>query len=313
MSEGAISITMTRVPSAARIILPLLPLMIIGCQLGFGAQPAPMHPPLPAPPPAMGQTKVIDGYLEVWYKPCERGPSPFDWVAPMKLTDLRSGSVIYLNTNGTVKARPKPRYKTEEGKATLEAVLEDSSLIKQVVARPECVYPRTLRHRDGWPDPQAVDVGDPPIPKVAMGISWPNALESHWVYPGWRGAYCWPMGGGSRECENTTTWEGFSAADPIPTRSNSRIYFTLLGDDTNPGRIKRIQLFTTEEKLSILRLGRVLHLGEEVYALEAKEGETLEELFVMPNLPGGDYMLIAGYESQLGGVEYGFRVSQRSR
>ncbi|MXY47263.1 MAG: hypothetical protein F4Y44_09840 [Chloroflexi bacterium] len=86
----------------------------------------------------MGQTKVIDGYLEVWYKPCERGPSPIDWGAPMKLTDLRSESVIYLNTNGTVKARPKPRYKTAEGRTTLEAALKDSSIMEQVVALPQC-------------------------------------------------------------------------------------------------------------------------------------------------------------------------------
>ena len=205
------------------------------------------------------------------------------------------------------------RQKTEESKVTLEAVLEDSSLMKQVVARPECVYPTTIRHRDGWPDPQEIAVGTPPIPKIAMGISWPNTLESHWVYLGWRGAYCWPMSGGSRECEDITTWEGFGAADPIPTSSNSRIYFTLLGDDANPGRIKRIQIFTAEEKLSVLKLGRALRLGEKVYALEAKEGKTLERLFVMPKIRGGDYMLIASYESALGEVEYGFKVSQPPR
>ena len=300
--------TMTLVPSSIRIILLLLPLLVIGCQLGFRAQPAAPQPS--SQPPPMGQTKVIDGHLEVWYKPCERGPSPFDWIAPMKLTDLRSGSFIYLNTNGTAKTRLKPRYKTEEGKATLGAALNDSSLMKQVVARPECVYPTTIRHQDGWPDPYAEDIGDPPIPKVAMGISWPNTLTSHWVYPGWRGAYCWPMSGGNRECEDTATWEGFGTADPIPTSSNSRIYFARLGDDANPGRIKRIQVLPARGKWSLRELGQELHLGEEVYALEAKEGNTLEELFVMPKIPAGDYMLIASYESPLGEVEYGFKVSQ---
>ena len=158
--------TTKRMPPSTLIILVLSPLIIIGCQPWFGAQ-----PPTPiGPPPRMGQTKVIDGYLEVWCTPCERGPSPFDWVAPIILTDLRSGSILYLNRNGTVKARPKPKYKTEEGKVTLEAVLKDSDLIKQVVARPECVYKTTIRHRDGWPDPYAEDIGDPPIPKVRWGF-----------------------------------------------------------------------------------------------------------------------------------------------
>ena len=120
--------TATRVTPAALIILVLLPLMIIGCQLGLGAQP----PALPAPD--MGATdsdqKIIDGYLQVRYTPpCERIPRPAEWVAPIILTDLRSGSYILLNRNGTVKTRSKPQYKLAQGKATLEAVLKDSSVM----------------------------------------------------------------------------------------------------------------------------------------------------------------------------------------
>ena len=79
---------------------------------------------------------MIDGYLHVRYlPPCEIVPSPAEWVAAIVLTDLRSGSIVYLNHDGTVKFTD---YKAEEGKVTLEAALEDSSVVEQVVARPEC-------------------------------------------------------------------------------------------------------------------------------------------------------------------------------
>ena len=295
-----------RQTSSKWLILALLPLMIIGCQMGIGAYSA--TPPSTPQPPPMGQTKVIDGFLEVWYKPCERGPSPFDWVSPLTLTDIRSGSVVYLNSNGTVKTRPKPKYKTEEGRAALEAVLGNGELMKQVVARPACVYPKTIRHRDGWPDPWAINIGVPPIPKVAMGISWPNALESHWVYPGWRGAYCWPMRDGNHECDDTANWKGFGAAEPIPASSDSRIYFTVLGNDGSLGRLMRIQMFPSLEKRATRRPGSV-HLGEEVYGLQADVGTSLGE-FIMPKGPDGVYMLMVSYEFPQGEVTYGFKVQR---
>ena len=303
--------TATRVTPAALIILVLLPLMIIGCQLGLGAQP----PALPAPD--MGATdsdqKIVDGYLHVGYTPpCERIPRPAEWVAPIILTDLRSGSYILLNRNGTVKTRSKPQYKSEQGKATLEAVLKDSSVMEQVVARPSCakqVYKPEVWQRDGWPDPHAEDIGDPPIPKVAMAIARkPTTSPGQRVYPGWIGAYCWPVSGGSRECEDTADWKGFISADPIGPSAGARIFFTVLGDDASPGRLIRIQMFTVQEEWSIWKLGRVLYLGTEVHSVEAQEGETLEE-FVVPKLPVGVYMLIASYEFPPGEVEYGFKVA----
>ena len=81
-------------------------------------------------------TKLIDGYLHARYlPPCEIVPSPAEWVASIILTDLRSGSIVYLNRDGTVKFTD---YRTDEGKATLETALEDSSVVEQIVARPEC-------------------------------------------------------------------------------------------------------------------------------------------------------------------------------
>ena len=84
-------------------------------------------------------TKVIDGYLPVRYlPPCEIVPSPALWVASIILTDLRSGSVVYLNSDGTVKGSSEADYNTEEGTTELEAALKDNSVMEQVVARPEC-------------------------------------------------------------------------------------------------------------------------------------------------------------------------------
>ena len=137
-----------------------LALVAIGCQWGIGAQvaPTPIPPatPLPPLPPSAATltpfqeklqttprkvelTKVVDGYLHVRYlPPCEIVPSPAEWVAPIILTDLRYGSILHLNGDGTVKVSPEPRYASEEAKAALEAVLKDDSVVKQIVARPEC-------------------------------------------------------------------------------------------------------------------------------------------------------------------------------
>ena len=134
--------------AVVRLVLLLLPLMTIGCQLGLGAQPAPTPIP-PAIPTLEGRvqtgpeignnTKVIEGNLHVWYIPCPQNPDPpFEWVAPISVTDLNDGSKVYLNRDGTLKSSPKPEYKTEEGRTRLEAALKDSSIMEQVVARPEC-------------------------------------------------------------------------------------------------------------------------------------------------------------------------------
>ena len=252
-------------------------------------------------------TKALDGDLHVWYIPC--GNQPATWIASIILSDLRSGSVVYLNQDGTLKTSPEPAYVTEEGRDLLEAALKDSSVMEQVVARPNCldqVYEPTIQQSYGWPDAYAEDIGNPPIPRVAMG-TWPKFTESPppYGYPGWRGAFCWPVSGDSRECDDTATWEGFAAAGALEP---GRFYVAILGDDANPGMIRRVRVFPAQEKWSTLKLGRVLHLGAEVHRVVATKGETLDN-FVLPELPGGDYLLIASYESALGEVEYGFKVN----
>ena len=117
------------------------------------------------------------------------------------------------------------------------------------------------------------------------------------------------MSEGSRECEDSADWEGFGAAEAIPASSRSRIYFTVLGDDANSGRLKRIQMFQADGKWSIMKLGRVLQLGKEVYALQANEARPLED-FVVPKGPEGVYMLMASYDFPHGEVTYGFKVQR---
>ena len=117
--------TTIRPKSATWIILALLPLMIIGCQLGSEPQPAPR--PLPPPTPTLeerriqtptdfgGNTRVVDGDIHVWHVPrCPPVP-PATWVASIILTDLRSGSHLYLN--GTVPSETLPHPITAPTKA----------------------------------------------------------------------------------------------------------------------------------------------------------------------------------------------------
>ena len=147
----------TRVKAAVWLALVVLSLVVVGCQWGIGARVAPTPQPPATPlspvPPSVTTptpfekklqttprktelTKLIDGYLHARYlPPCEIVPSPGEWVASIILTDLRSGSIVYLNRDGTVKFTD---YRTDEGKATLETALEDSSVVEQIVARPEC-------------------------------------------------------------------------------------------------------------------------------------------------------------------------------
>ena len=70
-------------------------------------------------------------YKSLWYLPCE--PLPMGAVAPVIMRDLNSGSEIYLDREGLVRPRPKPAYRTKMGRARLEAILGNKSLMKDVL------------------------------------------------------------------------------------------------------------------------------------------------------------------------------------
>lgn len=92
----------------------------------------------------MDQTKdynkfVISEELVAWFIPCE--PSPAEWVAPIIVYHLPSASSIYLNSDGSVKPSPNPRYESEEARQRLDAVLADVRLLKRIVN----TFPRSIR------------------------------------------------------------------------------------------------------------------------------------------------------------------------
>ena len=306
------AVQLRRMRVEAWLVIVILPLMMVGCQLGIGGEAD------ATPTPAIGETgsneKLIDGYLHVWYIPCpQEPPPPFDWVAPITLTDQRSGSHVYLNHNGTLKARPKPRYTSEEGRAALEAVLQDSALIEQVVARPSCddrqSDDRRIRQQGGWPDAYAEGIGEPAIPKVAISTV-PSSTLGVAIYPGWRGSYCWRMNGDKQECEDVEYWEGFAEANALLSRPDSTFHFTVLSEEASPGRISRIRMHTIQKRWALREFRRVVKRGEEVYSAEAQDRQSLDMIQV-PGIVDGSYMLVASYESPLGEVEYGFKVEVR--
>ena len=83
-------------------------------------------------------TRVVDGDIHVWHAPHCRPVPPAIFVASVILTDLSSGSHLYLNKDGSVRTSPPPDYRTDEGRERFAEVLEDSSLMKLILTPPEC-------------------------------------------------------------------------------------------------------------------------------------------------------------------------------
>ena len=110
--------------------------------------PAPTAPPAPTPtdkqrriqtPMNFGSnTRVVDGDIHVWHIPTCQPVPPATWVASVILTDLRSGSNLHLNRDGSVLDSPAPNYRSDEGRDRLAEVLEDSSLMELILAPMEC-------------------------------------------------------------------------------------------------------------------------------------------------------------------------------
>ena len=83
-------------------------------------------------------TRVVDGDIHVWHRPHCRPVPPATFVASVILTDLRSGSHLYLNRDGSVRESPAPDYRTDEGRERFAEVLEDSSLMELILTPFEC-------------------------------------------------------------------------------------------------------------------------------------------------------------------------------
>ncbi|MCY4653988.1 MAG: hypothetical protein OXC95_12595 [Dehalococcoidia bacterium] len=110
--------------------------------------PAPTVPPAPTPtdeqrriqtPTNFGtNTRVVDGDIHVWHIPTCPPVPPATWVAPVILTDLRSGSNLHLNRDGSILDSPAPDYRSDGGRERFTEVLKDSSLMELILAPMEC-------------------------------------------------------------------------------------------------------------------------------------------------------------------------------
>ena len=113
--------------SAALLATSLLPVIVACAEPPPPATPIPPATPLPAPtvpPPTDEQrriqtpmkfgnnTRIVYGELHVWHIPTCPPVPPATWVAPIILTDLRSGSHMYLNKDGSIRGSPAPSYRS---------------------------------------------------------------------------------------------------------------------------------------------------------------------------------------------------------
>ena len=92
--------------------------------------PAAPEPKRPPPPPTPTEeerriqtptdfgtnTRVVDGDIHVWHAPTCPPVPPAAWVASIILTDLRSGSHLYLNRDGS---SPAPDYRSDGRSGTI--------------------------------------------------------------------------------------------------------------------------------------------------------------------------------------------------
>ena len=138
--------------------------LVVGLSLAIAAcadtpassTPIPPATPAPAPTPALpptptqeerriqtptdfgSNTRIVAGDIHVWHAPTCPPVPPATWVASIILTDLRSGSHLYLNRDGSVRDSPAPDYRSDEGRKRFAEALEDSLLMELILAPMEC-------------------------------------------------------------------------------------------------------------------------------------------------------------------------------
>ncbi len=216
-------------------------------------------------------TRIVYRHIRVWYLPCEPMPNP-PAAAPVIMTDMFSGSRVYLNTEGLIDPSPNsasPEYRSEMGRARLEAVLGNKSLMEDILAFLECPErveaaskPKLCSGLSGWPDYDTENIGEPPIPKV--GIAGLNSCMGL----GWTVSYCWPTGAESRTCEEGKNWSALSGAEARGIATSDarkvatapwKVYITVVGDESSPGRVSRIQAFPILQETPELELGNAAY------------------------------------------------------
>ena len=117
------------------------------------AQPTPeFKRPLPPPTPTLEErkfqlptdfgnnTKTVADDIHVWYAPTCPPVPPATFVAPIILTYLGADSYSYLHLNrdGSVKDIKVPDHPTDEAQERFDEVLQDTSLMEQILTSPEC-------------------------------------------------------------------------------------------------------------------------------------------------------------------------------
>ena len=110
--------------------------------------PSPTETPAPTPtdeqrriqtPTNFGtNTRVVDGDIHVWHIPTCPPVPPATWVAPVILTDLRSGSILHLDRGGSILDSPAPVYHSDEGRKRLTEVVDNNSLMDLILAPMDC-------------------------------------------------------------------------------------------------------------------------------------------------------------------------------
>ncbi len=111
---------------------------------------------------------------------------------------------------------------------------------------------------------------------------------------GWRGSYCWPVGGSSIVCSDSVGWEGFDKASSVVVERGSG-FKIVTSESTLPEQV-RVEVFTalgTEPNM--------MPRGEPVYLTDVREVPALD-------LPAGVYFVSAFFGFHFGDVAHGFRV-----
>ncbi len=143
--------------TAAFLVVSLLMMAVVACaETRVPSTPIPPATPAPAPtaPPAPtptdeqrriqtptdfgSNTRVVDGDIHVWHIPTCPPVPPATWVAPIILTDLRSGSILHLDRGGSILDSPAPVYHSDEGRKRLTEVLDNNSLMDLILAPMDC-------------------------------------------------------------------------------------------------------------------------------------------------------------------------------